>query len=85
MLHTALPSSLTLLQRHLKRHQVLEHISEAKYIRVNVLKKQFKSSNREQATQLWIAAYMEVFDIDERDRNKVPSPCTRQEFMSHRA
>jgi hypothetical protein len=37
--------------------------------------KDYRLSDRRQAKELWIAAYMEVFDIDELDRSTVPSPC----------
>jgi hypothetical protein len=66
---------LTTFQRHLSKHVPYGHLSEAKYLRVRDLMKEYKMSDSRQAEELWRAAYMLVFDIDALDRSTVPSPC----------
>jgi hypothetical protein len=66
---------LTISQRHLEKHVPYGHISETKYHRVRALMKEYSLTDWQQAEELWIAAYMEVFDIDPQDRRFVPSPC----------
>jgi hypothetical protein len=39
------------------------------------MKSGYNLSDQSQAEELWIAAYMEIFEIDPRDRNTVPNPC----------
>jgi hypothetical protein len=69
--------ALTRRQRHLLIHVDIEpqHLSEAKYERVNQMKSDYNLSDQSQAEELWIAAYMEIFEIDQRNRNTVPNPC----------
>ena len=69
---------LTRCQRHLLKHVDIEprHLSEAKYDRVNEMRRDYNISDSRQAEELWIAAYMEIFEIDQLDRHTVPSPCT---------
>ena len=68
---------LTRCQRHLLIHVDIEpqHLSEAKYERVNQMKSDYTLSDQSQAEELWIAAYMEIFEIDQRNRDTVPCPC----------
>jgi hypothetical protein len=68
---------LTRCQRHLLIHVNIEpqHLSEAKYERVNQMRSNYNLSDQSQAEELWVAAYMEIFEIDQRDRSTVPNPC----------
>jgi hypothetical protein len=52
-----------------------QHLSEAKYERVNQMRSNYNLSDQSQAEELWVAAYMEIFEIDQRDRSTVPNPC----------
>jgi hypothetical protein len=69
---------LTRCQHHLWHHVNIEpqHLSEAKYDRVNEMKRDYNVSYPSQAEELWVAAYMEIFEIDHRNRHTVPNPCT---------
>jgi hypothetical protein len=69
---------LTRCQRHLLIHVDIEpqHLSEAKYEKVNQMKSDYNLSDQSQAEELWVAAYMEIFEIDQRNRSTVPNPCT---------
>ena len=42
---------------------------------VNEMKKDYNISDSRQAEELWIAAYMEIFEIEQTERHTVPSPC----------
>jgi hypothetical protein len=68
---------LTRCQRHLLIHVDIDpqHLSEAKYEIVNQMKSDYNLSDQSQAEELWVAAYMEIFEIDQRDRSTVPNPC----------
>lgn len=70
-------SVLTRGQRHLLIHVDIEtgHLSKAKYDRVNAMKKDYNCADPTQAKELWIAAYMEIFEIEQRNRHNVPDPC----------
>jgi hypothetical protein len=39
------------------------------------MKSDYTLSDQSQAEELWIAAYMEIFEIDQRNRDTVPCPC----------
>lgn len=42
---------------------------------MRLLKKEYSLSDEQQSKELWIDAYMEVFDIEPQHRRLVPSPC----------
>ncbi len=61
------------IRRHFRKHVLLNHTSEAKYLQVQEMSKQNYLPDTDKAKEMWIAAYMKIFDID--DRSTVPSPC----------
>lgn len=64
-----------MLQRHLHKHFVIGHLTENKYDQVKLLMKEYNHKDARQAEELWIAAYMKVFNIEPEGRHLVPSPC----------
>jgi hypothetical protein len=69
---------LTYGKRHLSRHVEVDHISRDAYsnVQVNELRRTFTFAVDGKPQDLWVAAYMVLFNIPETERHKVPSPCT---------
>jgi hypothetical protein len=67
--------TLTMPQRHLQSHIEPGHLTQNKYDLVKLLMKKYNCKDARKAEELWIDAYMEVFDIGPQDRHLVPSPC----------
>lgn len=69
---------LTYGKRHLATHIEIDHISrdDFKKAQVKALKRTFTFARDGKPEDLWVAAFMVLFNYAETDRHKVPSPCT---------
>jgi hypothetical protein len=65
-------------KRHLATHIDIDHISHDKFDKAQVkeLKRTFTFARDGKPEDLWVAAFMVLFNYAETDRHKVPSPCT---------